>query len=250
MRRFAMGLLLIVVGGLLLMQTLGLASGFSFGSLVLILVGLSIAGDGLRGRRTSLFSLALGLWLAAMGMFGILSRAGVTTITSGDVARMGWPILLICLGLSMLVGRGLRIDVSSGPRRSTTQVPTPLVGDLKYGTDPWALDGDLNLFTAVGDLRLDLTTAIIAPGTHRIQVSQLVGDTLVRVPDTVSVRATAECNIGEVAIFGERRSGVGHVYLEREEVLPGAEAELIVDAHLRIGEIRIERVPTADFRVF
>jgi len=249
-RRFTTGLLLITIGGLLLLQTLGLASGISFGSVVLILVGLSIAGDGLRGRRRNVFSLGLGLWLAAMGLFGILSRAGLTTITGGDVARMGWPVLLIFLGLSMLMGRGLRVHVISSKKSSSTEFPTQIVGDLRYGAEPWALDDDLNLFTAVGDLRLDLTTAIVAPGTHRINVSQLVGEALVRVPDTVSVRATAQCNIGEVAIFGERRSGVGYVHLEREEIVPGSDSELIIDANLRIGSIRIERVPTADFRVF
>ncbi|MBP2017874.1 putative membrane protein [Symbiobacterium terraclitae] len=249
MGRYAVGLLLIIMGGLFLMQTLGLASGISFGSLVLVFVGLVIAGDGPRRRRFSLFSTGLGLWLAAIGLFNMLSRAGITTTTGGDILRVGWPLLLILLGLSMLLGRGMRVYVTAIRPRKSTQFSS-FVGDLNLGTEPWVLDKDLQVQTFAGDLRLDLTTATIAPGVHRIEVTQFVGDTLVRVPDTVSVRARAEAFAGEVSIFGVERSDVGMVYLEREEIVPGADAELIIDARVRFGEVTIERVPISDFRVF
>ena len=38
--------------------------------------------------------------------------------------------------------------------------------------------------------------------------------------------------------------------LEREEIVPGADAELIIDVHVGVGDITIERVPTTQFRVF
>ncbi|MFS8640817.1 MAG: hypothetical protein LOD90_08425, partial [Symbiobacteriaceae bacterium] len=48
MRRSMTGLLLIIIGALFLLQALGLAHGISFGAAALLLVGLSIAGSGLR----------------------------------------------------------------------------------------------------------------------------------------------------------------------------------------------------------
>lgn len=252
LRQYAGGLLLIGLGVLFLLQTLGVTTGLSFWSVAGVLIGLAIAGDGLSRHRPDLFTVALGLWIAAMGAFSILSRSGVTTVTGGDVARHGWPVLIVALGLSMLVGQG-----ASGPpgpkghkgaykKRVTAQ----MVGDLRYGREPWSLEDDIKLQTFVGDLKLDLTTAVIAPGPHRIEVSQVVGDAVVKVPDTVSVRARAESNIGEVRVLGESRSGVGYVHLEREEIVPGAHAEIIIDASVRVGSIRIEQVPASDFEVF
>ena len=95
-----------------------------------------------------------------------------------------------------------------------------MVGDLSYGRDPWSLEGDITLHTFVGDLKIDLTTAVIAPGTHRIEVSQGIGDTVVKVPDTVTVRARAGANIGTVEVLGEERGGVGFIHLEREASCP------------------------------
>jgi len=246
-----MGLLLIVIGALFLLQMLGLAQAISLWAVILLLVGLSIAGSALRRRRPDLFSLCLGLWIAAMGLFDILSRAGLSLVTRGDVARMGWPVLLIALGLSMLLGRGLRVTVSRDSGRKSVQSGSHFVADLNLGRESWVFDEDLYLSTFVGDLRLDLTTAVIAPGVHRIEVRKFVGDTYIQVPDTVSVRARAESTItGDFNILGVHRAGFGLVSLEREEIVPGADAELIIDIHAGVGDVTIERVPTSDFRVF
>lgn len=246
MRQYGWGLLLVGLGTLFLLQSLGVATGFSFWSVVAVLGGLTIAGDGLSRRRPDLFNLALGLWLAAIGAFSILSRSGVTTVTGGDIAGKGWPLLLVALGLSMLVGRGVKVHTGSTRRRMESH----MVGDLSYGRDPWSLEGDITLHTFVGDLKIDLTTAVIAPGTHRIEVSQGIGDTVVKVPDTVTVRARAGANIGTVEVLGEERGGVGFIHLEREAYVPGSHADLIIDASVRIGSVTIERVPTSDFEVF
>ena len=251
MRRSMTGLLLIVIGALFLLQIVGLAQAISLWAVILLLVGLSIAGSALRRRRPDLFSLCLGLWIAAMGLFDILSQAGLSLVTRGDVARMGWPVLLIALGLSMLLGRGVRVTVSRDSGRKSVQSGSHFVSDLNLGRESWVFDKDLYLSSFVGDLRLDLTTAVIAPGVHRIEVRKFVGDTHIQVPDTVSVRARAEATItGDLNILGEHRAGLGLVSLEREEIVPGADAELIIDIHAGVGDVTIERVPTSDFRVF
>lgn len=261
MRRNTIGLLLVIVGALYLLQTMGWIRGISFGAAALLLIGLSIAGSGLRRSRPRVFTLGVGLWIAAIGLFNILAQAGVTTITGGDVLRMGWPLVLIALGISMLFGRGVGVYVFTTPRssgqssRSGSYKPvrsgTHFVSDLKMGNEPWVLEEDLHLQTFVGDLRLDLTTAAISPGVHRIEIAKFVGDTKVRVPDNVSVRARAEATItGSLDVLGEERDGVGAVSLEREEIVPGADAELIIDVHVGVGDITIERVPTTQFRVF
>lgn len=250
LNRFIWGFLLVGLGVLFLLQTFGYPIALSFWSVIALGAGISIIYGSLGRRRSpSWFGLLLGAWVGAIGLFDILSRSGISLITGGDIARAGWPLLLIGIGLSVLLGRS-RILVFSGNGDRKTKESTQLVGDMNYGGDgPWVLDDDLNLHTSVGDLRVDLVMADITPGAHHITISQLVGETVVRVPDNVTVRASAEVSAGEVDVLGESRSGVGFVSVVQEVVVPGSHAQLIIEASMRVGSIRITRVPAPTFRV-
>lgn len=254
MKRYFWGIVLIVLGVLALLQGTGAYYlGLSFWPVVLTLVGLSIAFESVAARRgPQWFGLALGLWLGAIGLFEILNNAGVTLEDGGTIASAGWPILLIAIGLSVVFGKGIRVEWD-GPRhrRDWTHCSHrqhQFVGDLRYGRSPWVLDGDLNLSNAVGDLKLDLTTADITPGTHKIEVSQFVGETVIRVPDNVTVRVTAEASVGELEILGDHRSGAS-LYLQREVVIPDCPVELIINAYQRVGSLRVVRVPAPPLKV-
>lgn len=251
MKRTFWGFLLIALGALFLLQTTGVIVGqVSFWSVLFTFTGASLIYEGLVGRRApKWFELGLGLWLLAKGLSHILAGFGlVSTELSGIISAAGWPIVLIGLGLAILFRRGVKVDFVVIDRRRKSHPETHVIGDLRYGREPWVLDQDLNLETAVGDLRLDLTTAQITPGVHHIQLNQFVGETVVKVPDNVSVRASAEANVGEVHLLGDHRSGIG-LHLEREFTLPDAEVELVIDARLRVGTVRIIQVATPTFRV-
>lgn len=245
-KRPVWGILLIAVGLLFLLQSAGIytiGTGISFWPVVLTLVGLFITYSSFYTQRrqgTNWFGLALGLWLGAMGLFDILSDAGITPgLDGGRIASSGWPILLIAIGLHAVTDR---------PKRSgsqTTDGPSPtnqMVGDMRFGQEPWVLDGDLSFNNSVGDLKVDLTTAQITPGTHRITVTQFMGETVIRLPEDVTVRVTAEANVGELDILGEERGGIG-LYLQQEVVVPGSLAELTIEAVQRVGSLRVVRVP-------
>ena len=252
MKRYFWGVMLIALGTMALLQGLGIQNfGLSFWPVVLTLVGLSITYESFTSRRgPSWFGLALGLWLGAMGIFEILNEAGYSPlIDGGDIASAGWPILLIAIGISIVTGRGMVVRFNGGRhRRDWSESRHQVVGDLRYGRERWVLDKDLNLTNAVGDLKVDLTTAEITPGTHRIRVTQFVGETVIKVPDDVTVRATADANVGELDVLGDQRSGAG-LYIQREVVVEGSNIELIIDAHLRVGSLRIIRLPAANPRV-
>ncbi len=252
MKRTFWGIALIALGVLALLQGMGAYNfGLSFWPAVLTLIGLSIAWSSFSRRRgPQWFGLALGLWLGSMGLFDILNDAGLTMISGGDIARNGWPILLIAIGVSVVFGRSPMIVISGRHRDrwSDGDIRAQMVGDLRYGRDPWILEKDMNLDNTVGDVKVDLTTADITPGTHRINVSQFVGETVIKVPDNVTVRATAEAGVGEIEVLGDRRSGVS-LHLEREIVVPGSPVELIIDAQLRVGSLRVVRVPAPFSRV-
>lgn len=255
MRRYFWGLVLIALGVTALLQGTGAYNfGLSFWPVVLTLVGLSITVESFTGRRgPSWFGLALGLWIGAIGLFDILHEAGVTpTISGGEIVSAGWPILLIAVGISIASGRGIRVMVAGRSRQDwsdsrQTRSRHQVIGDLRYGREHWVLDKDLDLTNAVGDLKVDLTTAEITPGVHRIKVTQFVGETVIKVPDHVTVRATAEANVGELDVLGDCRDGAG-LYIQREVLVPDSDAELVIDARLRVGALRIIRLPASNPR--
>lgn len=254
MKRTFWGIILVALGVAALLQGTGAYYlGLAFWPVVLTLVGLSIAFESFVSRHgPRWFGLALGLWLGAMGAFEILNNAGITPeIDGGRIASAGWPILLIAIGLSVIFGKGMMIRFNGGGHRRREWNPEfrhQVVGDLRYGRSPWVLDKDLDLSNSVGDLKLDLTTADITPGTHHITVSQFVGETVIKVPDNVTVRCTAEANVGELDILGDHRSGAG-LYIKREIEVPDSPVELIIDAHQRVGALKVIRVPAPPVRV-
>lgn len=246
MKRYFWGAVFILLGVLSLLQGVGFQNyGLRGWPVFMTLVGAAIVLESLTKRRgPQWFGLALGLWLGAYGLFDILYEAGLTGIQGGDILRHGWPILLIAMGFSIFFGRGIQVIVAPElkVRKNRHQGHQHVVADLYYGRENWVLEQDLTVNNGVGDLKLDLTTAEITPGTHRITVVQFAGETVIRVPDDVTVRVTAEANAGELEIFGEQQTGVS-LRVEREVVVADSLVELIIDATQRVGSLKVKRVP-------
>lgn len=235
------GLILLLVGVMALLQGLKVYDfGLAFWPVLLVLLGLALVWSSFKHWLLSWFRLGLGLWIGAIGLFEILSNAGVTTIAAAEIMRFGWPLLLIALGLSIMfgnrtsffrkVGRGSRL------RRHS-------YGDLYHGREPWVLDGDLNLEHGIGDVVVDLATADIMEGAHKISVNVSVGELLIRIPDNVSVEIDAAVTVGELDVLGESRSGVGGLKILKRVEAGDAKAHLLIEARLGIGELEVTQVP-------
>lgn len=245
MRRSFWGVVFILLGVLSLLQGLGIQHfGLRGWPVFMTLVGAAIAVESFSRRRgPQWFGLALGLWLGAYGLVDILHDAGLTDLEGSAILSGGWPLLLIAIGFSIVFGRGIRVVVSTDrERRNRSNSPRVGVADLYYGRENWVLDQDLTLNNAVGDLKLDLTTAEITPGIHRITVTQMAGETVIRVPDDVTVRVVAEAAAGELNIFGEKHSGVG-LRVERDVIVEDSQVDLIIEAHQRLGSLKVLRLP-------
>ncbi|MGE5672506.1 MAG: cell wall-active antibiotics response protein LiaF, partial [Mycobacterium leprae] len=189
-------------------------------------------------RRTRWFGLALGIWLGGIGLFDILSNAGVTTLTGRDFLHSAWPLLLIAVGAKVLFGRTFRWH----PGKVKLESRTNVVGEFRYGQSNWLLDKDLDLEHGVGDVKIDLTTAEITEGIHNIHVNAWIGEILIRVPDNVSVSVDTSANIGELDVLGENRSGF-NLALQKQEVVADSPVELRIDARLGIGSLRVVKRP-------
>lgn len=110
-KRFS-GLMLTALGTLALLQVLNVSYfGLTFWPTVLLWIGAEIIFSSLFEdfRGPSLFGAAIGLATAGWGLVQILANLGVmTAIGLGEMVKLGWPLLLVALGLSLLFRRTWR----------------------------------------------------------------------------------------------------------------------------------------------
>lgn len=247
MERRLSGLVLLIVGVLALLQVTGIYNfGLSFWPVLLVLAGGIMVWRSL-WRGIAWFMLVLGLWVAGMGLAEILFNATVVRIRAVDVLNCGWPLLLVALGLTVIfgprrfaAGHCFPFHVRDWRGRPTHGEGRCRVGDLYHGRMPWVLEGNIDIKHSVGDVVLDLSTAEISPGGHRVSIRVGAGELLVRVPHHVNVKAGGSLGIGELTVLGEKQSGFLGLSLQGESVVEGAVADLEIDAKVGVGELTIE----------
>lgn len=113
--RFFSGITLIGLGALALLQVMGIAYfGLTWWPAVLVWLGLEITWGSLfsRWHGPSLFGAALGLFVGGLGLVRILENLGLTAgISASEMVSIGWPVLIVALGLSLLFNRKRRWNV-------------------------------------------------------------------------------------------------------------------------------------------
>ncbi len=250
MKKRLWGLIFVVLGVLVLLQVLGVYDfGFAFWPTVLLLLGIVILSESISFGLISWVTLGLGLWVGGIGLFGILSGAGITDISGGDIARFGWPLILVAVGLSILLGdRNLffrKLFFRHGDHDTDKEAYSSLrhIGDLYHGRVPWTLDQDLEFFHGIGDVVIDFTTANVKPGNHRVYLKAGIGDVTIRVPDGVNVDINASVGVGELDVFGEQKSGIGGLSLKRKINAENAAASIEIEARMGLGDMQVLYMP-------
>lgn len=250
MKRRLWGLILFVLGVLVLLQVTGVYNfGLSFWPVVLMLLGVVILWESISHGLISWILLGLGMWVGGIGLFGILSNAGVTALTGSDIARYGWPLLLVAVGLAILIGDRAWFAGWCSPGswsedekwQSCSRMRH--IGDLYHGRTPWVLDKNHDFYHGIGDVVIDLTTADIRPGLHRIFLKAGIGEVKIRVPDGVNLEIDTSVGIGELDLFGEKRSGFTGLSLSRRIEVEGAEATVQIEAKIGIGDMTVLYMP-------
>ncbi len=250
MKKRIWGIILLVLGVLVSLQVLGVYElGLAFWPVVLLLLGILILSESISFGLVSWITLGLGLWVGGIGLFGILSNAGATGISGSDIARFGWPLVLVAIGLSMILGDRNLFFRRLFYRHETDRVDwdgykqVRHIGDLYHGRAPWTLDQNLEFFHGIGDVVVDFTTAEIKPGTHHVYLKAGVGDVTIRVPAGVNVNIDASVGIGELEVFGEQKSGIGGLSIKRVLKADDADATIQLEARMGIGDMKVIYMP-------
>jgi lia operon protein LiaF len=126
------------------------------------------------------------------------------------------------------------------------------VGEIRLGDQPWALENS-SYSLGVGEVYMDLTTALLEEGVTYVNLSGWVGSVQIIVPEDLAIDVSADVNIGSVEIFGEeqefsrhhknRRSGVSsNLLCYRSEDYDKALKKVRINASVNIGEVSLKRV--------
>jgi phage shock protein PspC (stress-responsive transcriptional regulator) len=199
-------------------------------------------------RRPSIALPVLGVLLAAAGALALLDLAGVS---------IRWDVALavgaIATGLAVAAGALLErrtgglflvglILAAAAVFVSTVDIQLEgSVGD-KVSHPVFTSDLQRTYNLAAGDFVLDLRDVNMPSGTTRIDADVGFGELTVRVPDDVGLRVDASAGIGELHVLGRNSEGWSEELHVSDEA-PGSASELVLDAHVGIGELTVERSP-------
>lgn len=187
--------------------------------------------------------LALGVILVGAGVLWLLAQAGVL-----DLSYQVWiGLLLVGIGLAIVLTPGHHgLLAVVGILVVLAGIPALVVGDLPSGgigdaTEKPATAADLERYEhGIGKLTIDLT----APGLTRsdrlvVRAKLGIGELLVLVPARADVVVDAHVGLGNIDALGKEADGID-VDLERTVPGPG-EQKVTLDLDNGIGDIRVER---------
>lgn len=206
--------------------------------------------------RTPPRPLPVGRLLAGVLIVGI---GVVWLVDAVDAVDVDWDVLLpaalIVVGVALIVaawqGRGRGGLIAIGIVLTVlltiaTAVRVPLSGGIgdrvERPTSVGAVTEPFEL--AIGELTVDLdgltSSGADVPGEVRVEAAVGVGHLVVLVgQDFPCVSVHAESGVGEVVVFGERRSGVSPEY--RTEAVCAAAPLLVLELSVGLGQVEVRR---------
>jgi phage shock protein PspC (stress-responsive transcriptional regulator) len=206
------------------------------------------AGDApvVRGRD-SLFPLAAGGLLVAIGAIALLDLGGVWN------ADWRWVLGAMVVALGGVVALGAATDRSVGgvlgigllliaALALTLAIRVPLFAGFGDRTerpvDTAALQRTYEL--GIGNFDLDFSNLPLAKGETKVKTTLGIGDLTVRVPPDVTVDVDARAGAGGVNLFGESDDGTS-VNTHVRDTGTDPSRVLVLDAQVGLGRVTVER---------
>jgi phage shock protein PspC (stress-responsive transcriptional regulator) len=225
-----------------------LAAALAGGALVWWQLGgrTSSAADRVRGAD-SLFPLAAGGLLIAVGVIALLDLAGVWH------ADWRWVLgaMIVALGSVVAVGAVTGRSVAGvlgigllmiAALALTLAVRVPLfVGfghQTEHPVETSALHDKYEL--GIGKFNVDLSDLALAKGRTKVKTTLGIGNLHVIVPRGVAVAVDARAGAGDVVVFGQDDDGTS-VHTHVLESGSDRSRVLVLDAHVGLGRLIVER---------
>lgn len=187
-------------------------------------------GGGIGGR------LIAGLIILFLGLIFLLGNFYPEFDVGRFLGRL-WPLVLIAVGILLIFNqsrfrRRIYIGDTSGHNR--------IIGDIKLDFANKEI-GNANASQIVGDLKIDLTGSKLKPGINHLDVSMIVGDTLLLVPKSIPLRISARSIAGDISFDDNQEKGFLPRLEHTDPMYQTAEDKLYITISGIVGDMVIQR---------
>jgi len=258
MSRYSFGILILLIGVYYLAKNLGYSLGIgeiidTYWPVIVIFLGMKWTVEGIMRfyyglKRKSWISgrLLLGLVILGIGIVIQGNKLAWFSVNVGDVWNWTWPLLIIYYGLSMIFHANqkkgkyhkvmLKKNVKLDDRKNT------VIGEVNLGEHAsWNLE-DIRLWHGVGDVYINLSTAIIPDKEVFIDLTGIIGDITVLVPRDLAIKVNVDVRIGDVQVFNHRQSGRSRFVSYVSENYQEAVQKVNLMISLSIGDVKVKQV--------
>jgi hypothetical protein len=114
-----------------------------------------------------------------------------------------------------------------------------VLGETKRMRRPWELASSTQVTAVMGEVKLDLTRALL-PARASIQITAVMGSVTLYVPSGVRVAVRSRAYLADASLLGESSSGI--VAFGHEEHMPPADppgADLQIEALVVMGSVKV-----------
>jgi lia operon protein LiaF len=115
------------------------------------------------------------------------------------------------------------------------------IGEVRLIKNPFDLN-DLNISGFIGDVKIDLSKAIIPEGESTIVISGLIGDIDIYVPADLEVAITSSAFVGDMDIIGDRSSGLSSKIHTVSPHYESSSRKVKISISLFIGDVDVRYI--------
>ncbi|GAF65705.1 cell wall-active antibiotics response protein LiaF [Alkalihalobacillus trypoxylicola] len=116
-----------------------------------------------------------------------------------------------------------------------------ILGDIHYNQEQFELQ-DMTIWNVIGDVKIDLSRAIIPEGEHVIIVQAFIGQIDIYVPEDIAVTVQTSSLVGEVTLFHEKYSGFNHQVQKAPKYYKQSPRRIKLILSTLVGEVRVREL--------
>ncbi|MFT4399364.1 LiaRS two-component regulatory system accessory protein LiaF [Bacillus sp. SW14] len=115
------------------------------------------------------------------------------------------------------------------------------IGELQMMKQPFDLN-DLNISGFIGDIKIDLSKAMIPEGESTIVISGVIGNVDIYVPSDLDVAVSSAVFIGDINLIGSKKSGLSTKVYAASSDFSESKRRIKVSVSLFIGDVDVKYV--------
>ncbi|MFK3938583.1 cell wall-active antibiotics response protein LiaF [Alkalihalobacillus sp. NPDC078783] len=247
MRKTIIGSIFAIVGLLILFNILAFFSNSFLAPLIFLALGVFFV----RGKRRRLGKLFM---MIALIIF-------VSQLFHISLITVVFALIFIYVGLKLVRSEKQGNKVKKEKHKTPKPVPIDehqklrhqnlgddqtfikrnLVGEVRFTSTPFELT-DMQIWNGVGDVRIDLTNAIIPEGETLIIVENVIGDVQIYMPEDLAYTIQSYVLVGDSSILHSKQGGFNQTTLLRSEDYQSGVRKVKFVLSCAIGSVKVREI--------